>query len=340
MRRTVRALTAAVALCLGANAATADEVIFLNGDRLTGKITSAAKGRLTIRTEAAGNVTIDLERVRTFSTDAPVTLRVGDATFTSTVTTGPNGAVQAATAPGDPPRPIPLAALTHINPPPTEWRGSLAATGLFTTGNAETATVGLKLDAARRGETDRVTIGAGYLWGRQRDPDTGDSETTIDNAFGFGKYDHFFTKRLYGLASVRIERDRIADLDLRLTPSVGLGYQWFEGPRFNLATEAGVAWVYEDYRNAPSEERLAARLAYRVDYRPHEAVLLFHDLEWLPAYEDPLDDYNVNADAGLRATIMGGLFSELKVEWRYDSTPAPDARNTDIRYLLSLGWSF
>ena len=60
MRRTVRALTAAVALCLGAGAATADEVTFLNGDRLTGKIVSAAKGRLTIRTEAAGNVTIDI----------------------------------------------------------------------------------------------------------------------------------------------------------------------------------------------------------------------------------------------------------------------------------------
>ena len=120
----------------GASAAPADEVIFLNGDRLTGKITSAAKGRLTIRTEAAGNVTIDLKQVRTFSTDAPVTLRVGDATFTSTVTTGPAGAVQAATAPGDPPRPIPLAALTHINPPPTEWRGSLAATGLFCQGVA------------------------------------------------------------------------------------------------------------------------------------------------------------------------------------------------------------
>jgi putative salt-induced outer membrane protein YdiY len=265
---------------------------------------------------------------------------VGDATFTSTVTAGPDGSIQAAPVAGEAPRPIALAALTQINPPPVHWRGSVGATGLFTTGNAETATVGLKLDAARRGETNRITIGAGYLWGRQRDPESGDSETTVDNAFGFGKYDYFFTRQFYGLGSLRLERDRIADLDLRLTPSLGLGYQWFEGPRFNLTTEAGVAWIYENYRNAPSEDRVAARLAYRVDYRPHDVILLFHNLEWLPAFEDPLDDYNVNADAGLRATIVGGLFSELRVEWRYDSTPAPDARNTDLRYLLSVGWSF
>ena len=216
----------------------------------------------------------------------------------------------------------------------------MAATGLFTTGNSETANIGLKLDAARRAEVDRITVAAGYLWGRQSAPDTGDAETTVDSAFGFAKYDYFFTQRFYGLASLRVERDRIDDLDLRLTPSVGVGYQWFEGPRFNLATEAGVAWMYEDYRNAGSDDRVAARLAYRVDYRPHEAVLLFHNLEWLPAFEDPFGNYNVNADAGVRATIVGDLFSEVKVELRYDSTPAPGAENTDVRYLFSLGWTF
>lgn len=340
MMRTVRALAGALALLLGAGTATADEVIFLNGDRLTGKITGAAGGRLNIRTEGAGDVTVDLSKVRTFSTDEPVVLRVGDAWFRSTVTAGPEGSIQAAPVPGAPPQPIALAELRRISPAAVRWTGSVAATGLVTSGNAETATIGLKLDAVRRSTTDRITAGAGYLWGRQRDPETRDSETTIDNAFAFAKYDHFFTERAYALASLRVERDRIAGLDLRLTPSVGVGYQWFEGPRFNLATEAGVAWVYEDYREAGSEDRVAARLAYRVDSRPHDLVLLFHHLEWLPGFEEPLDDYNINADAGVRATILGGVFSELKVELRYTSTPAPGAEQTDVRYLLSLGWSF
>lgn len=77
-----------------------------------------------------------------------------------------------------------------------------------------------------------------------------------------------------------------------------------------------------------------------MDYRPHDLALLFHNLEWLPAFEDPLGDYNINTNAGVRATIVGSLFSEARVELRHDSTPAPGADKTDVRYILSLGWSF
>ena len=98
--------------------------------------------------------------------------------------------------------------------------------------------------------------------------------------------------------------------------------------------------MYEDYRHADSESYFGARLAYHVDYKPHDAILLFHNLEWIPSFEDPVGDYNLNTDAGVRATIIGKLFSEAKVEVRQDSTPSPGNEETDVRYLLSLGWTF
>ena len=55
-----------------------DEVLFLNGDRLTGTILKATGGKLTIKTEGAGEVTVDLSKVKTFSTDEPVQLVVGE----------------------------------------------------------------------------------------------------------------------------------------------------------------------------------------------------------------------------------------------------------------------
>jgi putative salt-induced outer membrane protein YdiY len=200
--------------------------------------------------------------------------------------------------------------------------------------------VGLTAAATRRAEQDRITVGVAYYYGRQKDPDSGDETTTVDNWFVAGKYDYFFTPQLYGFAGVRVERDRIADLNLRLTPSVGVGYQWYETPTFNLSTEAGIAWVYEDYEGRGSEDHFAARLAYHVDYAPHPAVLLFHNLEWLPSFESPIDDYNLNVDAGVRATLVSNLFAEFKVDVRQDSTPAPGREETDVRYLLSLGWRF
>ncbi|HKC96686.1 MAG TPA: DUF481 domain-containing protein, partial [Methylomirabilota bacterium] len=67
---------------------------------------------------------------------------------------------------------------------------------------------------------------------------------------------------------------------------------------------------------------------------------LFHNLEYLPNITDWSGDYNLNVDAGLRATVYQGFFAEAKVELRYDSTPAPGAKKEDVRYLLGVGWQF
>jgi putative salt-induced outer membrane protein YdiY len=336
-----RPLLGGVALGLAfAGGVAADEILFLNGDRLTGTIVGAAGGKLTIKTDAAGEVTVDLARVKTFSTDEPIVLRIGDTTLRSRVAPGADGTVQVVPIPGGAPQVIALTDVGQINPPPVKWTGSLSATGIVTRGNAETTNIGASLNAVRRAEQDRITLGAGYAYGRQKDHDTDEESTTVDNMFGFAKYDYFLTKKVYLFGAVRAERDRIADLDLRFTPSAGVGYQWYESPTFNLASEVGLAWVYEDYRNQESDDHFAARLAYRVDWTSYKAVTLFHNLEWLPALEAQFDDYNLNADAGLRATIVQGFFAEAKVELRYDATPASGNKKEDLRYLLGIGWSF
>lgn len=336
-----RTLTWALAVLLVLTApAAADEILFLNGDRLTGKITGADGGKLTIKTDTAGEVSVDLSKVKTFSTDDPVVLKSGDTLLRSKVTGGADGTIQVVPIEGGAAQVIALTAVTQINPPPPKWTGALTANALVTRGNSHTENLGASLSAVRRSERDRITLGAGYYYGRQKDRDTGDEDTTVDNWFLFGKYDYFLTKQLYALGSLRVEQDRIADLDLRLTASLGVGYQWYETPTFNLNTEAGLAWVYEDFRNEDSDDHLAVRLAYHVDWKPHQVVTLFHNLEWLPALDGPFDDYNLNLDAGLRATIVRSLFAEFKIEFRRDSTPARGAEKDDVRYLVGVGWSF
>ena len=75
-----------------------------------------------------------------------------------------------------------------------------------------------------------MTAGARYLFGRQRDPDTGDKTVTSDTWHVKGKYDYFFSPRFYGYLNGKVEQDNIANLDLRLTPGGGVGYQFAERP--------------------------------------------------------------------------------------------------------------
>jgi putative salt-induced outer membrane protein len=340
--RMTRSLFASLILLLGlAGAARADVVLFTNGDRLTGTVTQAGGGKMTIKTETAGTVVVDLSKVKTFSTTRPVELHVGDKTVLSTtVAPGPDGSVTTAPVGTTGTQTVAIRDVTRINPPPVKWTGTVTANGSLARGNSSVETVGVSASAVRRSEQDRITLGGGYQYGRQEDPATKKKSVTADYLFLLGKYDHFFTRQLYGYAGIRMERDKVADLELRLTPSAGAGYQWVERPTLNVATEAGIAWIYEDFRTTGSDGAFAGRLAYHIDWRPFDPVLLFHNLEWIPAFESPTSDFLLNADAGARVTLAGNLFAEAKAEWRHDATPAPGRKESDWRYLLGVGWSF
>jgi len=338
MSRPGPAVIAMVLLASAAATALADEVRFRNGDRLTGTITSAEGGKLKVTSKVAGDVTVDLKDVDTFSTEAPAAVHLNDGTvLRDRIEAADAGAIRTAGAAGA--RPVPLSDVESINPNRDRWTGSVVVGGLVTRGNSNTTSLNVNAEATRRTLQDRLSGSAGYIYSRERSPDTGANTTTADNWSLAGKYDYFFTKKFYGFASLRAEHDRIADLDLRLTPSLGVGYQWVEKPDLNFNTEAGVAWVYEEYDDADSDDHVAARLAYHVDKKFNERVSLRHNLEYLPSVED-LGDFNVNADLGVRTNLTKSMFTELKVEWKYDATPAPGAAKNDQRFLLGVGWSF
>ncbi len=48
----------------------------------------------------------------------------------------------------------------------------------------------------------------------------------------------------------------------------------------------------------------------------------------------------LNGDIGLHTDFTKSLFAEFKIEWKYDSEPAPDRQKNDFRYILSAGYQF
>lgn len=345
MLRCVRSAAIAASLLLLTSAvfrAGADEVRFKNGDKLTGTIVDVQADKLKIKSAVAGTITVDMKDVDTFSTDNPAEVHLKDGTVVNQpVVAAPGGNIQPATAPaGDPaPAPIPLSQIETVNPGYNKWTGSLTIGGLLTRGNSDTENLNIAAEAVHRTKDDRFSLSGGYFFGRQADPDTGDKTTSVDNWFGAAKYDHFFSKKLYGYGLVKVEHDNIAELNLRVSPSVGVGYQWHESPVWNFSTEAGIGWVFEDYETGDDDDHPAARLAYHYDRKINDKVAFIHNLEYLPSLED-LSDYNLNADAGVRATLTGNMFADFKFEWRYDATPAPAADHNDLRYVLGVGWTF
>jgi putative salt-induced outer membrane protein len=239
------------------------------------------------------------------------------------------------------PQEIAINRIDKINPPPVVWTGSVAINGTYNQGNTDSEGLGVSIGAIRRSDTDRIHLEGQYQYAQQKV--NGITSTTADNWFISGGYDYFFTKRFYGTVGVRVEKDRINFLDVRVTPSGGLGYQWIEQPDMHLSTEAGIAWVYEKYTNVPSNnENVSVRLAYHVDKSfDDNKFSVFSDTTFLPSVQNDIGKrFVLLFDAGARVNLTKRMFSELKMEWDMDSNPAPGAHKSDFKYILGVGITF
>jgi putative salt-induced outer membrane protein YdiY len=312
------AVAAVLGLAATAGLSRADEVILNDGNKLTGTI---------------GLISGDLMKFTS------ATLRLKNGTFVSG-TIKQADATQIVTTDG---KTIASADVVRINPPPVGWTGSVVANGVLARGNSNSESFGLAAGATLRRDTpqndDRLTLNGSYNFVRSGRGATGTD--TTDNAGAGLAYDLFFTQQLYGYADAGVFHDRIADLNYRLTPGVGAGYQWVESKAFNFSTEGGVSYLYQDYQNAPIQQDTALRLAYHADYTLNDTVSLFNNVEYLVPFKfGETNRYVLTADAGVRANLTKSFFSEFKVVYHRNDRPPTGFLKDDLMYLLGVGWQF
>jgi len=327
--------------CLSAVMVSADQVEFKSGDRLTGTIKSVAGGKMIFDSAVAGPLTLKMDSIKTFSTDNPIEIvQTNGVSVVQKVVAGAEGMVMVQPEAAKPAQTLALADIATVNPEKVKWVGSVVAGAVLARGNTESSTASVGAEATRRSDDTRIYLGAGYYFANQRDNNTGDDSTIADNWFLKGKYDYFFTKQFFGYANMKYEKDRIASLEMRLTPGAGLGYQWIERPDLNFFTEAGLTYVHEKYTD-PDDTRdyMAARVAYHVDFAVNSYVKGFHNLEIIPNVEE-YEAFLINTDVGIRADLTARLFLEGKAQLAYNSEPSDNREKKDLRYTLGIGWTF
>jgi putative salt-induced outer membrane protein len=336
LRRSILAAVLLAAPCVSVSA-WGDEVIFNNGDKVTGTIDA---GKMTIKGTVAGDITVDMSNVKTFHTDSAADVRTKEGQdVTGNITGIEDGKVRIAGTG----QTISLDDVKKINPPPEKWTGSVTVGGSLERGNTHSEDLTAIGTAELRRDNphvdDRFTLNAAFNFAKQRDDTTGNNVTTTENWMGSGKYDRFWTEKFYTYGLMEVDHDRIADLDYRLAPGGGIGYQWVEKPTLNINTEAGISYLYEDYFNGPTDQNVTLRLAYHIDKKLNDAVTLFSDGQYLPAFQNP-GDYVADLDAGVRAKLVKSLYSEFRIDFDRNSDPPDGSLKNDLKYTVGLGWQF
>lgn len=353
--------------CIFAMAAVSfgDQVLFKSGDRLQGKVLNMSGGKMTFDSKVAGTITLNMDDIETFSTDESIELvTINGESAVLKISDDNQGKIKVQElTDGAAVRTISIADVSAINSEKVKvgWKSSIVGSAIATRGNTHSDVAAISGETIRRGEDDRITIAGGYNYANQRDNATREKTTTAKNVFLKGQYDYFFSEKLYGYGNAKYEKNRIANISRRMTYGVGLGFQWIEEPQVSIFTEAGLTWVDEKFPTpeldppfptgdgswllavltAPPKTReyMAARLAYRVDWKINDHVKFFHNFEYLPSLEDAAI-YLINTDAGLRAELTARIFTEAKVMMAYNSKPSGDSDKKDMQYSLGIGVNF
>lgn len=316
-----------------------DKITLSNGNVITGQIKAMADGKVTINSPLLGDVVVPMSSISDMTTATQVALKTkSDELYNRRVLGMEAGKMKLE---GD--TNLPLDSLAMINPPAKpepNWTGSVKLNAFYSEGNTDRRSVGLLFDASRRSDADRISVDAQWDYSEDKDQATRDWTLNQRRAGGGIKYDYFLSKRAYFLATSRVLGDTLANLDLRYTAGVGIGYTWVENSETTFLTEVGASYFNESYRNAdPDTDYLAIRAAYKLTHQFTATTRLVHGVEAFPSTEDASDLY-LRSTTEVTTSLTESMLAALTHILDYDNTPATGAERVDSRFLLSIGWSF
>ena len=338
MRKTLTVTFLTIMFCAPA---LADQITLKNGDRLTGKIVKSDGGKLVIRTQLIGDVTVDLSVVTNITTDEPLYVTLADGRTVSGLITvaeakaelrGTNANavsfnrsdIQVIRSEEEQ-----LAYQRSLSPGLLEgWTGGADIGFALTSGNSDTTNLAVGAGLARETRNDKTTIYAASVY--SRDSSSGDSNTIANTIRGGVRYDRNINKRWFGYGFVDLEHNGLQDLTLRIVPGGGIGYHAIRNERTELDLLGGLAWNKEYFRGDFNDRSSAeAQAGQTLVHRFNSRVSLKEQLFLFPNLTRG-GEYRINFDTTLVTDVTRRIGWQLTVSDRYLSNPPFGFEKNDL----------
>lgn len=344
-----------------ASVVSADQIVLLNGDRISGEITAISDGRVMVMTDYAGEISVDFNQVEDMEVEKQGHISLGNGDVITGRIVSVSGetitirsqVLQEITIPGD----LFLGyrrfaeeleeeeleqtrrLIQEKEKELEETRDELAKTkkeveDLTSISKLWSGSVSLGAQM-RRGNTDSsdVRFDATALRKAPREElalrfyaDYGETEgeTDTNEIFGEVKLKVFQTDRFYLFGLTNMEYDEMENLDLRAQVFGGPGYNFIDTERTKLLGEigAGLTGEFFDEDDGGDEETLEASLRLNAEWRQK----LFANAEFfqgLTVYPSlgKFGDYRLRSESTLSAPFSEQWAIKLSLVDDYDSNP-------------------
>jgi hypothetical protein len=311
-----------------------DQVVLDNGDSLSGTIEKIVGGKLTLKTDYAGSIDIDVSKVKIVSTSSPVEVHLQSGeVLKGQLKATEDGKLIVEGSDGREQTSIDWKKVASINPPPAKWTGSITAGAYDQTGNTHRNGASLAIDALRKTDEDRFNLGYQFNYSHEK------GAVTSRNHYGYMKYDYFFSKKVYGYLSTELLSDTFRDLTLRVAVGPGAGYQIWDDPIKFLFLEAGLSYISETRKAGKNEDFLAARVGGNFRYNIVK-FLIFSDKVILYPRLDHFGRYILHNEAALFSPVSPAWALKLANILDRDSNPTPGRAKNDIQWIAGIQYSF
>jgi putative salt-induced outer membrane protein len=353
VRRSVLVL---VVLCLLGVSARADQVTLKNGDRLTGIIVKSDAKILLIKTDFAGDVSVQWDAVT--AVVAPETLHLGlkdGQTLVGPVTTVDGKLDVATKTTGEVAAPKETVVTVRNeaeqkaydaemdrlkNPRLTDFWSGLLDTGLSVTrGNSATLSYNLSAKAVRQTTRDKISVYTQAVYAT--DATTPPSRTTAHAILGGVRGDLNVSERMFVFAFTDFQYDEFQHLDLRNVLGGGLGYHVYKSKNATFDVFGGGDFEQEYFSpNPPVTPTNTTRKTGEIvageelDMKINGRTTFSEKLSLFPNVSDT-GEYRFQFDASAATKLKSWLSWQVTYSDRYISNPLLGLKGNDA--LLSTG---
>lgn len=337
-------------MLMAAGATLADQVVLKNGDRLTGNIEKSDGKVIVLKTDYAGELTVNLDAVQSITSTGPlhVEMKTGQ-TLTGSVAVAND--MLTVTPQGSPAASAPLTDVTAIRDNSTQaayektihpsfvenWDLDANVGFALTRGNSATTNLAIAFTAARQTQHDKLAAYANTIYATNDAPGANPS-TTANATQGGIRYDHDLHGRLFGFAGADFMTNGLQELNLRSVFGGGIGYHIIKAPNTTLDILAGAGYTHESYTTITNSFANAS-VGDEFTHKLFKSTSITQNFYFFP---------NLNQTSQYRGTFNFGTVTKINtwLGWQtafgdiYVSNPPAGTKQNDIVFTTGLNIAF
>jgi Protein of unknown function, DUF481 len=339
----VRAI-GAIALTLSSSATLVgqgrtDVVGLANADRITGEVVRLERGRLEFKTDDAGTLYLEWDKLVSVVTKRLVEVLTTDglrflgtldrAAARSIVVTAPGRAVT-----------LPMSAVTLITPIGRSfWRkldGAIDA-GFSYTRSSGVAQLNVNSNTVYRKPASSMRLAASLTQTRKDGEENRDDRATAE-----ASYLRYPWQRWFVTGAARFESNESLGILLRSQIAAAIGPRLVNSNRAQVTLGAGLAVNDERGVDAEPTQNVEGLVVFRTSYYTYDRPKTNLDVSWqyYPSVSN-IGRQRFQLDVGVKREFWKDLFVAVNFYNTFDSRPPnPTADTNDVGIVLSIGWTY